>query len=59
VTLDGVKVMMDNGWFILRASNTTPVVRLVAEAGSENALDNIVKYAMGEFRKAEESLQLG
>jgi phosphomannomutase len=29
---DGVKVMMPDGWFLLRGSNTEPVLRLVAEA---------------------------
>jgi phosphomannomutase / phosphoglucomutase len=52
LTLDGVKVIMDDGWFILRASNTGPVVRLVAEAKSKEALDRIVKYAKEEFENA-------
>ena len=27
---DGVKVRLDDGWFILRASNTEPIVRVIA-----------------------------
>ncbi|HUB92482.1 MAG TPA: phosphomannomutase/phosphoglucomutase [Candidatus Saccharimonadales bacterium] len=53
VTIDGVKVIMDDGWFILRASNTTPIVRLVAEAKSRDALDRIVEMAKREFKEAE------
>ena len=34
-TLDGVKVTMPEGWFLLRGSNTEPVLRLVAEAPTE------------------------
>jgi len=34
-TLDGVKVTMPEGWFLLRGSNTEPVLRLVAEASTE------------------------
>jgi phosphomannomutase len=34
-TRDGVKVMLPNGWFLVRGSNTEPIVRVVAEAKSE------------------------
>lgn len=37
-TRDGVKVMMADGWFLVRGSNTEPIIRIVAEARSqENA----------------------
>jgi phosphomannomutase len=36
-TRDGVKVILPDGWFIVRGSNTEPVVRVVAEAPSEEA----------------------
>ncbi|HEX8115817.1 MAG TPA: hypothetical protein VF521_00970, partial [Pyrinomonadaceae bacterium] len=32
---DGVKVMTDEGWFLVRGSNTEPIIRLVAEAETE------------------------
>jgi phosphomannomutase len=32
---DGVKVRMPEGWFLLRGSNTEPVLRLVAEARTQ------------------------
>ena len=32
---DGVKVRLEDGWFILRASNTEPIVRVIAESGTE------------------------
>jgi phosphomannomutase len=31
---DGVKVRLEDGWFILRASNTEPIVRVMAEGPS-------------------------
>jgi len=34
---DGVKVMLPDAWFLLRGSNTEPVLRVVAEATSEEA----------------------
>ncbi len=33
-TRDGVKVLLADGWFHVRGSNTEPIVRVVAEAGS-------------------------
>ncbi|HEX8723321.1 MAG TPA: phosphoglucosamine mutase [Pyrinomonadaceae bacterium] len=32
---DGVKVTTDDGWFLVRGSNTEPIIRLVAEAPTE------------------------
>jgi len=45
ITLDGVRVELEEGWFILRASNTLPQVRLAAEAKNKQALEKIVSYA--------------
>jgi phosphomannomutase len=32
---DGVKVRTDDGWFLVRGSNTEPIIRVVAEAETE------------------------
>jgi phosphomannomutase len=32
---DGVKVTLPSGWFLVRGSNTEPIMRVVAEAESE------------------------
>jgi phosphomannomutase len=32
---DGVKVSLPNGWFLVRGSNTEPIIRVVAEAERE------------------------
>jgi phosphomannomutase len=40
--LDGLTVWLDDGWFNLRASNTEPVLRLNAEAKTQDQLDKIV-----------------
>ncbi len=32
---DGVKVVLPSGWFLVRGSNTEPIIRVVAEAVSE------------------------
>ena len=41
-TRDGVKVMLPDGWFLVRGSNTEPIIRVVAEAGSEDRAREIV-----------------
>ena len=32
---DGVKVSLPNGWFLVRGSNTEPIIRVIAEAERE------------------------
>jgi phosphomannomutase len=34
---DGVKVLLGDGWFHVRGSNTEPIIRVVAEAATETA----------------------
>ena len=43
--LDGVKVRLPEGWFIIRPSNTEPVVRVIAEAGTEDAARGLAEQA--------------
>lgn len=46
--LDGLTVTLANGdWFNVRASNTEPVLRLNAEAGSQESLDQLVEKVTG------------
>ena len=39
---DGVKVVLPDAWFLLRGSNTEPVMRVVAESSSEEAARRLV-----------------
>jgi phosphomannomutase len=39
---DGIKVTIPDGWFLVRASNTEPVIRVVAEAKTESKASDIV-----------------
>jgi phosphomannomutase len=41
-TRDGVKVMLPHAWFLVRGSNTEPIIRVVAEAASEAQAREIV-----------------
>ena len=50
--IDGVKLIEKEGWVILRASNTEPVVRISAEAKTEEKLNELYDFAIKELNKA-------
>ncbi len=39
---DGIKVVLPNGWFLVRGSNTEPIIRVTAEAKAEREVREIV-----------------
>ena len=41
-TMDGVRVDLEHGWCLIRASNTSPVIRLTVEADTEQELDRLM-----------------
>ncbi|HEV2835177.1 MAG TPA: phosphoglucosamine mutase [Pyrinomonadaceae bacterium] len=41
-TRDGVKVTLPEGWFLVRGSNTEPIIRVVAESSEESKAREIV-----------------
>ena len=41
-TRDGVKVTLPDGWFLVRGSNTEPIIRVVAESDQESKAREIV-----------------
>jgi phosphomannomutase/phosphoglucomutase len=50
--IDGVKLIDEDGWVILRASNTEPVIRISAEARTEEKLKKLYYFAVTELNKA-------
>ena len=54
INIDGVKVMNGDGWFIIRASNTSPSIRIVAESAGKKGLERLVSYAVDALEKAKE-----
>ena len=50
-TIDGVKIDFDNGWVHLRPSNTEPIIRIYAEAETENFADNMATKIIGDIRE--------
>ena len=55
-TLDGVRVATDDGWFLVRASGTQPLIRLTAEATTAVEADRLLERARNvvEERLADE-----
>jgi phosphomannomutase len=40
---DGLRITLENSWFHVRASNTEPILRVIAEAKSATDLDTLLK----------------
>jgi len=55
--IDGVKVIFDDGWVMLRPSNTEPVIRLFVEAKNKERLNELAKKFEGEFNKSNENMK--
>ena len=45
-TTDGFKLFIDNGWVLVRASGTEPLIRFYAEADSMIRVDALLKAAL-------------
>ena len=54
-TIDGLRADYDDGWGLVRSSNTTPVLVLRFEADNDEALMRI----MGEFRRVMQQVDAG
>ena len=51
-TLDGVRLDWADGWLLLRASNTEPLVRLIAEAPDRASAENLIRRAKSLMQEA-------
>ncbi len=56
-TLDGVRVDFPDGWVLIRASNTSPKIRITVEADNEERLREIKERFGKELRKEISSLK--
>lgn len=56
VTVDGVRVLFDDGWGLIRASNTQPVLVLRFEAESEERLKEIRRFIEEKLEKLKEKV---
>lgn len=57
ITIDGVKLITDNGWIIIRASNTGPKIKMVCEARDAKRLEELIKIGKAEFESAYSSVK--
>ncbi|HSN33654.1 MAG TPA: phosphomannomutase/phosphoglucomutase [Ideonella sp.] len=58
ITIDGLRAEYDDGFGLVRASNTTPVLVLRFEGRTEAALERIRAQFMGELRKVKPDAQV-
>ncbi len=49
---DGVKLLDESGWVLLRPSNTEPIIRVTAEAKTEKRLRELYAFAVEELNLA-------
>jgi len=50
IDIDGVRIQFDNGWGLVRASNTEPAIILRFESVSKKGLKNIKEIVMSELK---------
>jgi len=55
-TIDGVKIWLDDGWVLLRPSNTQPVIRMFVEAKNKPRLEAIKDEFKAHFDEAVRSV---
>ena len=58
VTIDGLRVNFDDGWGLLRASNTTPKLVLRFEANSPERLNEIRNIFLNQLKIIDETIEI-
>ncbi|MBN1280929.1 MAG: phosphomannomutase/phosphoglucomutase [Candidatus Thermoplasmatota archaeon] len=56
-TLDGIRVSFPKGWVLIRPSNTSPIIRLTAEADNETVLHELTTTFLQKTRDTIAQLQ--
>ena len=51
-TEDGLRIEFENDWVHLRASNTEPIIRVIAESNFETTANNIALRIMQDIKEA-------
>lgn len=51
LTIDGMRITLENGWLLIRASGTEPLVRITVEAESANEAKGIVEKGIKLVKK--------
>ena len=50
-TLDGVRVEFENGWILIRPSNTSPIIRLTTEADNEQYMNQLSSQFLEKIKE--------
>ena len=58
ITIDGLRVNFEDGWGLLRASNTTPKLVLRFEANSRKRLHEIENMFLTQLKKIDETINI-
>jgi len=58
ITIDGLRVNFEDGWGLLRASNTTPKLVLRFEANSSKRLNEIENMFLTQLKKIDETINI-
>ena len=48
---DGVKILKDDGWVIIRPSGTEPIFRCFAECDTQQKADEMTEWGLGLIKK--------
>jgi len=59
IDIDGVRINFENGWALIRASNTQPVLVLRFEANTADQMDEIVSIIRSAMSRYEPIVTLG
>jgi phosphomannomutase/phosphoglucomutase len=59
IDIDGVRIKFDNGWALIRASNTQPVIVFRFEANNADQLDKIITIVRKVMTQYEPIVTLG
>ena len=57
ITIDGLRINFDNGWGLIRASNTTPKLVLRFEGNSPKDLDDIKNVFKNAISKVDNTIK--
>ena len=56
IDVDGVRVIFDDGWWLLRASNTQPALVLRCESLTSHGLEKKIEHVKRELNKVDSNL---
>ncbi len=51
IGIDGIKLLDDDGWVLMRPSNTEPIIRVTAEAKTKEKLQELFAFAEKELNR--------